>query len=98
MRLYTRFKSIIDSFSEIENAWFTSFNLSVYFVEQYILPALLGLEPPKDIRDSARLQDILREREGALDIRFFADCSMIDLSQGKKNIDQYSPRLQPFLF
>lgn len=101
MKLYDQYVKKLSTFKTIDIAWFTSFNLSIFFVEQYILPPLLKLDPPKDIRDVARLQDALMSLEGTIDLRFFADYSMIDYSEDKKtsiNIHQVDNKLFDFHF
>ena len=75
MKLHEEFKKLVTSsrHGELLQAWFTSFELSLTFVEKYILP-LFSDNPdlvPSSIRDYEAVQHDINNK-GA-DIRFFCD-------------------------
>lgn len=88
MKIYEAFKKGTADLSRqgrITHAWFTSYNLEIGFVEQYLLPVLAGMDTdkssrPRTVRDYEELQQNIVD----IDIRFFADASMIDDRNGKK--------------
>jgi hypothetical protein len=93
VKLYGRFKQVVDKLrqeSKLIRAWFTSFNLSPYFVENYILPALVGDPscPVKSIGFEALFQKILQNE---IDVRFFYDHRAIDLSESKRTVVRFCP-------
>ncbi|MGM0641870.1 MAG: hypothetical protein ACQESN_10650 [Thermotogota bacterium] len=67
--------------------WITSFNLSVYFLEYYILPAVYGLDVPKDINDFAVLQEKIAEEQDLIDIRVFADKNVIEPEEKRTSVE-----------
>ncbi len=83
MKLYNKYKNLIKKLGEIKTAWFTSFNLSPFFVETYIIPPIVGYNT-KPIRhdEFEQIQQIINESE--IDIRFFCDRRYIELSETKK--------------
>jgi len=93
VKLYGRFTQIVETLrqeSKLTRAWFTSFNLSPYFVENYILPALVG-DPPCPVKImgfEALFQKILQNE---IDVRFFYDHRAIDLSESKRTVVRFFP-------
>lgn len=92
MKLYARFREVVDALrreSPLTTAWFTSFTLSPYFVENYILPALLGDPhcPVRSIGFEALFHKILQNR---IDVRFFYDHRAIDLSESKRTVVRFA--------
>lgn len=72
--------------SNLKFAWFTTYNLEIDFIEDYILPVLAGMEGgrnyrPRTGRDYEEIQANLIEKK--TDIKFFADEGMIDYNGGK---------------
>ncbi len=93
MKLYTRYRKIIEELRRagpLKKAWFTSFNLSPYFVENYIIPPLIGDAPcpVKNMGFEALYQKI---NKIGTDVRFFYDHRAIDLSESKKTAIMFCP-------
>jgi hypothetical protein len=82
VKLLTNFREQIDQMGELKYVWFTSFNLGLEFVETYLLPAVLGMEAPKNRMDYEQMQLALTEKE--IDFRVFCDKRFMESGQNKR--------------
>jgi len=71
MKIYEVFQDVVNSLKDIKIAWFTSFNLSPYFVEKYILPTLFKTVP-KDIININDYEQ-LNEQLKSINAKFYCD-------------------------
>ncbi|EOC0123846.1 hypothetical protein ACWWI0_000279 [Cronobacter sakazakii] len=46
MKLLDAFKKQIADMGTLKRVWLTTFNLDISFVETWVLPAVLGMDPP----------------------------------------------------
>lgn len=89
MLLYQQFKKVLEELGDLKLAWFTSFNMDIYFIEKYLLSAINHM-PPEDfrtLRDYEVLNECLHQREEAdqkIDIKFFYDFRADNSSDSKK--------------
>ena len=97
MKLYQKYCDELKNLGEIRRAWFTSFNLSPAFVENYILPPLVDEEPhPADLKALEVVQAKLVERK--VDVQLFCDARMYYRDERKKtavNIHRVDVRTFP---
>jgi len=82
MKLLGEFNQQLDSLDEIRYAWFTSFNINIEFIESYLLPAVLGMDPPKNRLDYEYFQLALNDKE--IDFRVFCDLRFMETDQNKR--------------
>ncbi len=93
MKLYTLYRKIIEDLriaGPLKKAWFTSFNLSPYFVENYIIPPLIG-DPPCPVKNMGFEALYQKINKIGTDVRFFYDHRAIDLSESKKTAIMFYP-------
>jgi len=89
MLLYQQFKKVLEELGDLKLAWFTSFNMDIYFVEKYLLSDINQM-PPEDfrsLRDYEVLNECLHQRDEGdkkIDIRFFYDYRANNSTDGKK--------------
>ncbi len=89
MKLYTKYKSIIEGMPNIEKAYFTTFNLSPEFFETYLLSPLLEVDIPDN---DLSLEDLnLSLEESNIDIKVFYDASMLALNEKKRTLTRFYP-------
>lgn len=81
MKLIAEFKKQIEQLSDLKYVWFTSFNISIEFIETYLLPAVLDMETPKNRLDYEYFQLALIEKN--IDFRVFCDKRF--MMQGNQN-------------
>lgn len=62
IKLLQAFKKQLAGMDELRYAWFTSFNINIEFIETYLLPAVLGMEPPRNRMDYEHFQLALNEK------------------------------------
>lgn len=82
MKLLSAFKKRIDEVGIVQRVWLTSFVINIEFIETYLLPAILGMDPPKLRMDYEGMQQVLSER--GIDIRVFCDKRFIEPDQNKR--------------
>lgn len=82
MKLLGEFKEQLKSLGELKYAWFTSFNINIEFIETYLLPAALDMDPPKNRMDYEHLQLALNDKK--IDFRIFCDARFMDADQNKR--------------
>jgi hypothetical protein len=82
VELLTDFRDQIERMGELKYVWFTSFNLGLEFVETNLLPAVLGMETPKNRMDYEQMQLVLTEKE--IDFRVFCDKRFMESGQNKR--------------
>jgi len=83
MKLLEELKRHVEELGPLKRVWLTSFNLSIEFIETYLLPALLGeAKMPTERRDFEALQQQLIDQ--GIDIRVFADRRMINRGDRKR--------------
>jgi len=92
MKLYSRYKKVIEKIGKLEKAYFTTFNMDIEFVEKYILPPLLNIEVVENKFDLEDLNLPLMEK-GKPDIKFFHDANMLT-SYHKSTLVDIHPILQ----
>lgn len=84
MKLLEVFKKQLAEFDQLERVWLTGLTVDIAFVETYILPAILGEEPPRLRMDYEALQLALNEKN--LDIRVFCDKHYIGEDANKRTL------------
>lgn len=94
MKLVEELKRQVAELGPLKRVWLTSFNLSIEFVETYLLPILVGeTKLPTGRLDFEALQLELLERK--IEIRLFADKRMIYRSDRKRTaieVNAITPR------
>ncbi len=71
MKLMTAFKDQLAKLGPLKRVWLTSFNINTDFIETYVLPALLDMDPPRNRMDYEAFQLELTQR--GIDLRVFCD-------------------------
>lgn len=71
MKLMSVFKEQLVSLGPLKRVWLTSFNINTDFIETYLLPALLDMDPPRNRMDYESFQFELTQRQ--IDLRIFCD-------------------------
>jgi hypothetical protein len=89
-RLFTEFRNQVKRFATLQKAYFTTFNLSPFFIETYILKAILDDDEviPRSAKEFEDLQQKyfeLPERERP-DFRFLCDQGALETGEAKKTI------------
>lgn len=82
MKLLDAFKQQLEELGEIRRVWLTTFNLNIGFVETYLLPAVLGMDQPRNRMDYESFQSYLVEKD--IDFRIFCDKRMLGAEQYKR--------------
>lgn len=82
MKLLSAFRKQIDEVGSIQRIWLTSFVINVEFIETYLLPVILGMDPPRLRMDYEGMQQVLSER--GIDVRVFCDKRFIEPDQNKR--------------
>ena len=82
MKLLEQFKQELKNLGELRYIWFTSFNISLEFIETYLLPAVLDMEPPRNRLDYEHFQLALNER--GINFRVFCDTRFMEAEQNKR--------------
>lgn len=82
MKLLSAFRKQIDEVGTLQRVWLTSFVINIEFIETYLLPTILGMDPPKLRMDYEGMQQVLSER--GIDIRVFCDKRFIEPDQNKR--------------
>lgn len=82
MKLLDVFKKQIADMGMLKRVWLTTFNLDISFVETWVLPAVLGMDPPVSRMDYEGLQRALNE--SGIDFRIYCDPRMIAKEKPKR--------------
>lgn len=82
MKILNEFRNLVKKIGKLEKAYFTTYNISLSFVEKYILTSLFDLDPCKDEYDYYDLD--LKLMNEKIDIKFFYDLNMYDFSLDEK--------------
>lgn len=82
MKLLDAFKKQIADMGTLKRVWLTTFNLDISFVETWVLPAVLGMDPPVSRMDYEGLQRALNE--SGIDFRIYCDPRMIAKEKPKR--------------
>lgn len=82
MKLLEQFKEQLKDLGELRYVWFTSFNINLEFIESYLLPAVLEMDPPKNRLDYEHFQLALSDRK--IDFRIFCDKRFMQADQNKR--------------
>lgn len=93
MKLLDAFKQQLDKLGDVRRVWLTTFNLNIGFVETYLLPAVLGMDQPRNRMDYESFQSYLVEKD--IDFRIFCDKRMLGADQYKRtaiHVHSVSPR------
>ena len=61
MKLLDNFKQQLGGMGRLKRVWLTTFNLDIAFVESWVLPAVLGMDPPVSRMDYEGLQRALMD-------------------------------------
>ena len=91
MKLYQEYKKILTDSQKLKKAYFTTFNLSAEFFENYLLPPLVG----EDIPDNPYLlEDINSSFENSkIDLKVFYDANMYMANEAKRTVVKFYPIL-----
>ncbi|WP_028453016.1 hypothetical protein [Chitinilyticum aquatile] len=82
MKLLSEFREQLGTLGELRYVWLTSFNINIEFIETYLLPAVLAMEPPKTRLDYEHLQVALTEKQ--IDFRVFCDRRFMEADRNKR--------------
>lgn len=82
MKLLTALKDQLKTLGELRYVWLTSFNINIEFIETYLLPAVLDMEPPKTRLDYEHFQIALTEK--GIDFRVFCDKRFMEADRNKR--------------
>lgn len=81
-KLFERYKNVIGDLGNIKRAYFTSFNFGCPFFENYLLPALVDIDRPKNLSDYEHIQFKLTESQ--VDIQVWVDGQYFDVREPKR--------------
>lgn len=84
MKLLETFKRQIVICGDIKRVWLTSFNIDIEFIETFIVPAVLGMDPPRTLMDYEEMQQVLNDR--GIDFKIFCDKRYINTHQVKRTL------------
>jgi len=93
MKLLSEFQEQVKQLGLLKRVWLTSFNLSVDFIEQHLLPVVVAMDSPKNRMDYEVFQKELVDKK--IDFRVFCDKRMLNnLDTKRTSIDIFgvSPR------
>lgn len=82
MKLLQELKRKVTGMGPLRRAWFTTFNLDIEFLETFVLPAVVGAEPPRNRIEFEQLQQELTDQ--GIDVRVFCDPRFIDTGRIKR--------------
>lgn len=82
MKLLQELKRKVTGMGPLRRAWFTTFNLDIEFLEAFVLPAVVGAEPPRNRIEFEQLQQELTDQ--GTDVRVFCDPRFIDTNRIKR--------------
>lgn len=89
MKLLDNFKQQLQGLGDVKRVWLTTFNLDIAFVETWVLPAVLEMEPPVSRMDYEGLQRALTE--SGIDFRIYCDPRMVARDKPKRTAIQVYP-------
>ncbi|WP_437891440.1 hypothetical protein [Phytobacter sp. V91] len=82
MKLLDNFKQQLGAMGRLKRVWLTTFNLDIAFVETWVLPAVLGMDPPVSRMDYEVLQRTLTA--SGIDFRIYCDPRMVAKDKPKR--------------
>lgn len=82
MKLLTAFKEQVKPLGDLRFVWLTSFNIDIEFIETYLLPAVLDMDPPKTRLDYEHFQIALTDK--GIDFRVFCDKRFMQADRNKR--------------
>jgi len=82
MKLLDEFRKRIGELGELRYVWLTSFNISIEFVETFLLPVVLDMDPPRNRMDYEHFQLALTDKK--IDFRIFCDRRFMEAGQNKR--------------
>ncbi|HKI59799.1 MAG TPA: hypothetical protein VKA23_02085 [Mariprofundaceae bacterium] len=82
MKLLDEFRKQIGELGELRYVWLTSFNISIEFVETFLLPVVLGMDTPRNRMDYEHFQLALTDKK--IDFRIFCDRRFMEAGQNKR--------------
>lgn len=82
MKLLDNFKQQLAAMGSLKRVWLTTFNLDIAFVETWVLPAVLGMDPPVSRMDYEGLQRALTD--SGIDFRIYCDPRMVAKDKPKR--------------
>ncbi|MCW3789282.1 phospholipase D-like domain-containing protein [Plebeiibacterium sediminum] len=86
MKLYQKFKQIVEQIKPIQTAWFTTFNMDPELVEKFLVSAFVG-KGPEELK-TAEDYEALNLELTAIDIKIFYDYKALNIqSQKRTTID-----------
>lgn len=75
MTLMATFRKQLEALGDLKRVWLTTFTLDITFVENWVLPAVLKMDPPVGRMDYEGLQQALNE--SGIDFRIYCDPRMM---------------------
>jgi hypothetical protein len=93
MKLLASFKEQLEHLDKLKYVWLTSFNINIEFIERYLLPAVLDMDPPRNRLDYEHIQLSLTEQR--IDFRVFCDKRFMETELNKRtaiSVHGISPR------
>jgi hypothetical protein len=82
MKLLEAFRRQLDELGDVRRVWLTTFSLRIEFVEKYLLPAVLGMDVPRNRLDYEGIQQELVKRN--IDVQLFVDQRMLTQASDRK--------------
>lgn len=82
MKLLAELQRQVNGMGRLRRAWFTSFNADIEFIETHVLPATIGVNPPRNRLEYEQMQQELSSNE--IDFRVFCDPRFIDTNRIKR--------------
>lgn len=82
MKLLETLKKQISQMGKLKRVWLTTFNLDIAFVETWVLPAVLRMDPPVSRMDYEALQRAMDE--SGIDFRIYCDPRMMAKDKPKR--------------
>lgn len=89
MKLYQKYRDIVNELKPIEVAWFTTFNLDAELVERYLISALVGIEPSQ--LKTAEDYEALNIDLNNIDVKVCYDYRAINLNSPKRTCIDFIP-------
>jgi hypothetical protein len=82
MKLLEEFKKQLAELGDVRRVWLTTFSLNIDFVEKYLLPAILGIDPPRNRLDYEEIQQELVKQQ--IDVQLFVDQRLLTQASDRK--------------
>lgn len=82
MKLLAELQKQVNGMGRLRRAWFTSFNADIEFIETHVLPATIGVNPPRNRLEYEQMQQELSSN--GIDFRVFCDPRFIETNRIKR--------------